>query len=118
MQKVSISYIVVNGENAAFKAPKFAKPSTRTYESIFDDILKDYSDRRPSNTDESPLKRMSKNLSMGRQPKKEIMVMSQSTGNLSQTGVGGGSLPKTVTFQKSAKSEAAMTPGVEGNRGC
>ncbi|KAJ8329472.1 hypothetical protein QVD99_005582 [Batrachochytrium dendrobatidis] len=33
---------LINGENSAYKAPKFAKPHQRTYRTLFDDIIEEF----------------------------------------------------------------------------
>ncbi|KAJ1332817.1 hypothetical protein BSLG_008446 [Batrachochytrium salamandrivorans] len=33
---------LINGENSAYKAPKFAKPHQRTHHALFDDIIEEY----------------------------------------------------------------------------
>nr|KAJ3419585.1 Signal-induced proliferation-associated 1-like protein 1 [Polyrhizophydium stewartii] len=45
---------MINGENAAYKAPKFAKPHQRTHHAMFDSIIEDFAanmSRKPSRND-------------------------------------------------------------------
>lgn len=86
-------FAVINGENAAYKAPKFSKSQTRTRNALIDDIMNDFNPKKPEKEDDdayvapsptSPIRRASflPNANLLRRKSSQVPAMSAESDGL------------------------------------